>query len=338
MIGAMPNSLNDLSPTPEVSFVIPVLNGERDVRRCLASIQELDVRPETVEVIVMDNGSTDRTQQIVRECGRLCVVVPGVHVGALRNQGVAQARGEFVAFVDVDVELTPGWLRHGLVVFREQGVVAAGCFPGIPASATWVQEAWDAHQRRSQRTDRPFPVPWLPSMNLMVRRKDFLAIQGFDERLETAEDVDLCYRLGRRGKVVCNPAMRAVHWGEAQDLRKFWRKERWRGAGNLDGVAFHGFRWDELPSLAYPLFVLLAALFVIVGTAADLYRHRWLLGPVSATLLMAPALALAVRTASRSKRPALAFRLFLLYLIYGLARACAMLNSVVSQERHRRQT
>ena len=196
---------------PIISFVIPVLNGQRDIFRCLISIQRLHFPPEAYEVIVMDNGSTDRIRDIVRELGFSCLIVPNVHVSALRNQGVARAQGEFIAFVDADVELTPDWLHHGLEVFKDQRVVASGCFPGVPKKATWVQKTWAVHQRGRQPTHSVYPVSWLPSMNLIVRREDFLAISGFNEQLETTEDVDLCYRLAQCGTILWNPAMEAIH-------------------------------------------------------------------------------------------------------------------------------
>src|SRR5256712_8896633 len=83
---------------PMISFVIPVLNGERDISRCLGAIQRLHYPPEVYEVIVMDNGSTDRTRHIIRELGFNCLIVPNVHVSALRNRGVARAKGDFIAF------------------------------------------------------------------------------------------------------------------------------------------------------------------------------------------------------------------------------------------------
>jgi len=312
---------------PLVSFVIPVLNGERDIARCLRSIQRLHFLSEAYEVIVMDNGSTDRTPHIVRELGFNCIVVPNVHVSALRNQGVARAKGDFIAFVDADVELTSGWLHNGLTVFKEQQVVASGCFPGIPKDATWVQKAWDMHQRRRQYTCTPHPVPWLPSMNLIVRRDAFLAVSGFNEQLETTEDVDLCYRLGQRGTILWNPAMEATHWGEARDLHTFWRKEVWRGIGNVWGVLSHGLRWDEVPSLGYPLYVLGCVLLTVLSIPVDLWSQYILLTPVSFILLVLPALLLALNTARLAKQPASVFKLFLLYLIYGFARAYAVVQS-----------
>ena len=312
---------------PLVSFVIPVLNGERDIARCLCAIQSLHCPPKTYEVIVLDNGSTDRTTHVVQELGFNCVIIPKVHVSSLRNQGVAMARGDFVAFVDADVEITPDWLRNSLVVFNDRQVVASGCFPLVPKEATWVQKAWDVHQRGRQPIHTPRPVSWLPSMNLMVRREDFLAVSGFNEQLETVEDVDLCYRIGQRGTILWNPAMEAIHWGEARDLRTFWRKERWRSTSNLSGVLSHGLRWDELPSLGYPLYVLCGLIFFMLGSVIDLWYGQFFLVPLNLTLLTLPALGLALHTAHLSRKPKLILPLFLLYFTYGLARAYAVVKS-----------
>ena len=306
-----------------VSFVIPVLNGERDIGRCLDAIDRLPTGT-PAEVIVLDNGSTDRTLEVVEARGRTCVAMPGVHVAALRNRGVALATGSIMAFVDADVEVGREWLAAMLAAFDEPGVVAAGCFPEIPAPSTWVQRAWDAHQRRPGDARRR--VAWLPSMNLAVRRADFLAVGGFDERLETAEDVDLCYRLGARGPIVLEPGMRAVHWGEAPDVRTFWRKERWRGVGNLHGVLAHGFRWDELPSVAYPLYMLLTICLVVVGGAVDLWRQQWGLFPIAVIASTLPALALSATAAVRAGRPQIGPALCLLYFLYGAARACSIVR------------
>jgi glycosyltransferase involved in cell wall biosynthesis len=311
---------------PLVSFVIPVLNGEQYIARCLLSIQNQQDAGGASEVLILDNGSTDRTHQIIHDLGFVFLLVPGLNVSALRNRGAVMAQGEYVAFVDSDVELTPHWLQHGLAVFRDRRVVASGCFPEVPKNATWVQQTWDLHQRGRQPVADAIPISWLSSMNLIVRRDAFRAVFGFSEALETAEDVDLCYRLGQRGTILYNPAMKAVHWGEARDLGSFWRKEVWRGLGNLSGVLSHGLRWDELPSLGYPLYVLCFVLLSGFGILFDLWYQRILLAPLCVLLLVLPALFLSVHTAWMVKRPSAIPNLYLLYLIYGVARAYSIVK------------
>lgn len=326
--GSMPVEQSDAvagkATKPVVSFVMPVFNSEQYIARCLSSIMNLHFDGLAYEVVIMDNGSTDRSHQIMRDLGFKFHVVPKVNVSALRNQGAKIARGEYLAFVDSDVELSPEWLRNGLAVFRQQGVIAGGCFPGVPHEATWVQRTWDLHQRGRTRTDAVTPAAWLTSMNLLVRRDDFLAVSGFNEGLTTAEDVDLSYRLGQRGWILNNPSMQAVHWGEARDLGHFMRKEIWRGKGNLQGVLSHGLRLDELPSLGYPLYMLVAVVLLGVGSVMDLMQHQLLFTPAAVGLLVLPALLLALRSAYQAARPQAIPQLSLLYFAYGLARACSL--------------
>jgi glycosyltransferase involved in cell wall biosynthesis len=131
---------------PLVSFVIPVLNGEQDIARCLNVIRSQSFTSNQYEELIVDNSSTDRTQQIVRDLGFHVDVISGVTVAALRNQAAKSARGDYLAFVDADVEIKPHWLRHGLSIFENRSTVAAGCFARAPSPSTWVQKAWEAHQ------------------------------------------------------------------------------------------------------------------------------------------------------------------------------------------------
>lgn len=310
----------------QVSFIIPVLNGEEDIGRCLDSIDKQQFPPEELEVIVMDNGSTDRTQQIACNFGVTLQVIPGVSVAELRNRGASIARGKLLAFVDADVELMPHWLRNGLAVFKRQDVVVAGCFPRVPAPATWVQRTWDTHQRAGQLDGSRRPVAWLPSMNILVRRDKFIEIGGFNPRLVTAEDVDLCYRLGKHGEIIRDPILEAVHWGEARDLKIFWRKEVWRGTSNLRGFFCHGFRWDELPSVCFPIYILGVLLFFVAGCVFDVSQGQFWWSPIIFSLLILPSFFLGVRTAMRTGLVYSFPQLVLIYFVYGAARAYSVIK------------
>jgi glycosyltransferase involved in cell wall biosynthesis len=313
--------------SPIVSFIIPVLNGEKYIERCLLSIRNLAFPSDAYEIIIIDNGSTDRTHQIIAMLGFKFLIIKGLNVSALRNQAAKHANGSYFAFVDSDVELSPSWIEKALASFGDKTVIASGCFPQVPPNATWVQATWDIHQSKHQLMTTRRAVSWLPSMNLVVRRADFLAIGGFNEGLETAEDVDLCYRLGARGTILCNPTMEAIHWGEAHDLRTFWRKEVWRGLGNLKGMRSHGVRSDELPSLGYPLYMLMMTLFCMVAVLIDLWQWRIRFMPFGLFGLTLPAICLALNTAYRAQSPEALLRLFVLYCVYGSARAYSIVRT-----------
>ena len=313
--------------TPLVSFVMPVYNDEQNVARCLQSIKNQLFPGPDVELLVLDNGSTDGTPAILKDMGIPFHVVSNIHVSGLRNYGASMAHGEFLAFVDSDVEISPQWLNNALAVLNDHNIVACGCFPEVPPQATWVQQTWDLHQRSRHNQSGTVPVSWLPSMNLMVRSETFHKIGGFNDSLETAEDVDLCYRLGQHGTILNHPGMQAVHWGEAKDIATFWRKEVWRGMGNLAGVFSHGLRRDELPSLLYPLYIICVMFLIIVGCIVDVTRGEifWMSWGVG--ILSLPALILALNTTRMSQKVSFLPSLFGLYFVYGLARATSVLKA-----------
>jgi len=319
---------------PSVSFIIPVFNDAMNIGRCVRSIQGLGCPKEQYEIIVLDNGSTDETPDRLNQLGVSFEVIEHVHVSFLRNRGAQVAQGHFLAFVDSDVELSPDWMIKGVAEFHNPNTVAAGCFPGIPEDATWVQQAWDIHQRGCQSLT-PAPISWLPSMNLMVRRDAFLAVGGFNEQLETAEDVDLCYRLSEKGMIVNNPMMRAVHWGEARTLPIFWKKEVWRGIGNVKGLVSHGFRLDELPSLGYPMYTFVMGLAVLAGGVVDWWNGQVLWGMVALSLLILPGLVLAGNSARKSGQSHYFLSLFVLYVTYGLARAFSLIKAILPRGKKR---
>jgi len=104
------------------SFVIPALNEEACLGACIQSIQ---AQPgAATEIVVVDNGCTDRTVVIAREMG--CVVVreeqPGLSFA--RNRGALAAQGDIVCFIDADGVLSRGWLRHARQCFADPKIGA----------------------------------------------------------------------------------------------------------------------------------------------------------------------------------------------------------------------
>src|SRR4051812_46462078 len=89
-------------PNVDISVVIPVRNDARRLRDCLESLSVNDYPRERVEVIVVDNGSTDNSAAIARTLG--CTVLTNLQgpVSALRNFGAAVARGAILAYIDAD--------------------------------------------------------------------------------------------------------------------------------------------------------------------------------------------------------------------------------------------
>jgi glycosyltransferase involved in cell wall biosynthesis len=305
--------------TPTVSVIIPAFNEENMLTICLSSLSQIDWPKENLQVIVVDNGSTDNTCQVARSMGAMVLKDPDATVAGLRNLGAQRAQGRFLAFVDADCTVAGDWLKSASRYFNDDKIVAWGGPPEVPDNATWVQKTWHVLRKKSKDVQE---VDWLESMNLFVKKETFDRVGGFDSTLVTCEDVDLSYRLSSLGRIVADRSIRMVHLGEAATLRQFVIKELWRGQDNLRGVFAHGFSLKELLSLAVPLYF---GIFLPVICIAALASGTPVL-ICSATIAGGlPGLLVLLKTRAKKVGVILKIQLVWLSYIYFLVRTLAVL-------------
>ena len=274
-----------------LSFIIPVKNDAQRLRRCLASIA---AGVGDREIIVVDNGSTDESQAVAQSAGACVLSVPRKRVSSLRNEAAAIAIGDCLAFVDADHELAPSWLAAAMDVMRPRDVGAAGALYIAPADGTWVQRTYGALRGR---TVGHGDVRWLGSGNLIVRREAFDAVGGFDEKLESCEDVDFCQRLRAAGwRLVADERLVSVHYGDPSTLGGLFRAERWRGRDNLRVTLRGRVTLHDLPSIISPVVVALAIPSLIAATVAAPFTGGRTLSIAAAAALVFTIIAL-TRTA-----------------------------------------
>jgi GT2 family glycosyltransferase len=239
-----------------VSFIIPVRDDAARLKRCLGSITRDDMAGLS-EILVVDNGSTDDSIAVSRAEGARVIVVPEGRVARLRNEGSSAARGDLLAFVDADHELGAGWLSAALETMQPPDVGAAGALYLAPRDGTWVQRMYGALRGRTVGRSE---AHWLGSGNLIVRRKAFEALGGFDVTLESCEDVDLCERLRGAGwRLLADERLISIHHGDPASLTKLFRAERWRGRDNLTITLRHGLTLRDVPSVVVPVVIALSA-------------------------------------------------------------------------------
>lgn len=302
----------------QVSIIIPAFNEEIHLPACLESVKNLDYPPKQYEVIVVDNGSTDRTRKIAHQYGARVFRDDTLHVSGLRNLGANEAKGKILAFVDADCTVSSNWLSAATGYFNNDAVAAWGAPPSIPENSTWVQQTWYIVRRPLKEV---MDVEWLESMNLFVRKDVFLSVNGFAEKLVTCEDVDFCYRLKKLGRIVSDNRLQVTHYGEAETIKEFFRKEVWRGSGNFHGVFSHGFSFKELSSLALPLYFLFFLPFLLIALVF-IQQPKW---PFIFLLLWFLPGGMAILKKGKGKLSSDAvFRLFFLLQVYFLARTTAV--------------
>lgn len=191
-----------------MSVVIPARDAERTIREAVESVlHQADV---PFELIVVDDGSTDRTLEIVSSIAdpRLLVLPsPNQGVSAARNRGIARARGDIVAFLDADDAWRPGTLRAFVEALRR--------LPEASVVYCWVDHVdvdgrYICPDRRVVAEGdiyRPMLVHnFIHSISSVAVRKSALdEIGGFDESLPVIEDWDLYVRLATRHRFACVP-------------------------------------------------------------------------------------------------------------------------------------
>ena len=203
---------------PSISLVIPAYNESQYLPRLLATVAVARERfkggAESVEVIVADNRSTDRTAEIATEAGCRVVTAEIRCIAAARNAGAAAARGDLLAFVDADSQIHPETFN----------VIAAHLErPDVIGGATGVTpERWSLGIALTYAVFVPIVFATGVDTGLVFcRRADFEEIGGYDEKMRFAEDVKFHFELWRLGRRRGARLVRAASAKAVFSTRKF---------------------------------------------------------------------------------------------------------------------
>jgi glycosyltransferase involved in cell wall biosynthesis len=207
---------------PLVTAVIPLYNKEQYVRRAIDSVLAQTVRH--FELLVVNDGSMDNSRSIVREYTDARVRLIDQEnrgVSAARNRGIAEARGELVAFLDADDEWLPDFLDT-ILALRER-------FPTAGAYATGLREfrggkrVYRNRHLRGRRAEAGccFDLwrrgAFVHSSCVAVPRQVFERIGAFREGYATGEDIDMWFRIALHFDIACSPAVCSLYHGGLPD-------------------------------------------------------------------------------------------------------------------------
>lgn len=217
-----------------VSFVIPALNEEKNIGRLIMSInaQVLNESTEKVEVIVVDNGSKDKTIEIARKNGALTYSKPGLSIADLRNFGAELATGDIIIFSDADNVLLNNDIVNNVVLLMCSGDISAlgpdGLLPY--GDSTWIQDIWYYHTATLDRHNETVYVDNLSSGFFAIKTNVFLEIGGFNGNLSIGEDSEISNRLVQGGHRIVKSRKIIVHnIGHPENIFQFVKREYWHG-------------------------------------------------------------------------------------------------------------
>jgi len=220
-------SVND-SPSA-ISVIIPAFNAEDTIAHCLQALENQTYPSTKIEVIIVDDDSTDKTGEIVKAMNNVRLLSQKKSGPAVaRNLGAENAKGEILLFTDADCAPKTDWIEKMVSPFSESEIVGVkGRYQSNQKSlvARFVQlEYEDKYERMSQHRY----IDFIDTYSAAYRRDIFLSNGGFDPIFKTSsvEDQEFSFRLAKQGlKMVFEPEAVVNHSGHAKTVVSYFRKK-----------------------------------------------------------------------------------------------------------------
>lgn len=212
---------------PSVSIIVPVRNRPEEIRACLTSLTKLNYPADKIEIIVVDDCSSDTTPDVIREFPvTLLAMRQHRQASFCRNVAAGLAGNDILAFLDSDCEADPDWLVALTPAFQEDSVAAVGGKIDSYYTANRLDRyekvqsslVVSSRYKRSGVMDRFF---YVPSCNFLIRRNCFLQLNGFKIDQHVGEDVDLCWRVQDSGFHVDYRPIGTIYHKHRNRLRPF---------------------------------------------------------------------------------------------------------------------
>jgi glycosyltransferase involved in cell wall biosynthesis len=201
---------------PDVSVIVPVYNAEATLQECVDSILNIDYPKGKLELIFVNNNSTDNTEKILKKYGSEIKVLYENKKGpaAARNKGLLNASGEVVAFTDSDCVVDRNWLKHFIIPLKDKqvGITGGKILAKRPCNKieSFGESIHDHHSAINV-----FKPPYVITMNWASRLDVLKELNFFNEDFIRCEDVELSHRIFVSGyKIIYTPEAIVYHRNE----------------------------------------------------------------------------------------------------------------------------
>jgi len=175
---------------PKVSVIITTKNEEKNILNCIQSIESQSYPADNVELIVVDNNSSDKTKEIAKRFTDK-VYNFGPERAAQRNLGIKESSGEYILYLDADMILSKNLIEESVSLSQKEGFFALYVPEKIIGEGFWI---------KVRDFERSFYNATCIDAVRFGKKDKFLEIGGFDENLNGPEDWDFNRRISAIGK------------------------------------------------------------------------------------------------------------------------------------------
>lgn len=210
---------------PFFSIVVCSYNGSLTIRECLQGLMKLNYP--FYEVIVIDDGSTDKTAQIAAEFDVKLISTPNKGLSAARNLGALEAKGEIISYIDDDAIPDSEWLLYLAATFNDCYYAAVGGPNIAPHDVSFIADCVDhSPGAPSHVLITDVEAEHIPGCNFSIRKSALAKLGGFDTQFIAAgDDVDMCWRIIEAGwKIGFNPGAMVWHH-RRRTAKSYWKQQ-----------------------------------------------------------------------------------------------------------------
>jgi len=200
----------------DISIVMPAYNEEENIVPTLASLCS-NITSRNVEIIVVNNNSKDKTEELVKACGVTCILQTIQGITPARNFGLQHARGKYILNADADTIYPNNWIEEMSKPLDKQSVaITYGIFSFIPIGSTgritYYFYEWFAELTRLYNKYKKTEAVNVYGFNSGFRREEGLQVEGFNHPPGTNEDGFLALKLTEKGFGKMHRVNSAVVW------------------------------------------------------------------------------------------------------------------------------
>ncbi len=243
---------------PFISVIMPTYNRADAIGLTLKHMAQQTLPLDQFEVIVVDDGSTDKTPEIVTgvawpfTCSYLQQQNKGA--AAARNLGAQKAYGEWLVFLDADMVTTPGFLEQHIrgLIDHAPGTLVIGRVRSWPPSRQfWHERVIDPESvgKDYGELSRKVPFYLAYSCNLSISRRCFLSLDGFDETFTAFEDTDLAYRAMQHGHDLWYQSTALAYHNHTLSLQQCFQKTQTYASQLVWMLNRHPELWECFPGV-----------------------------------------------------------------------------------------